>query len=104
MAIDPRTKCVMRGTILRLVYQKHERQETRFMVRTLMSALDDLAFRVYEDLVTELVQDLGDRGYLKFTEIKDRKKGTVSISEIQLTPTGRNIVEGIQADAAVDVE
>jgi len=104
MAADARTKRVMRGTILKLTYQKHERQETRFMMRTLMAALDDLAFRVYEDLVMELLQDLGDRGYLRFTEIKDRKKGTVLISEIQLTPAGRNIVERINNDPAVDVE
>lgn len=104
MAVDARTKRVMRGTILKLVYQKHERQETRFMLRTLMAALDDLAFRVYENLVVELLQDLSDRGYLRFTQTRDRKTEETSIYGIQLTPSGRDLVERIQSDPAVDVE
>jgi hypothetical protein len=101
--IDFATKRVMRGVILKLIYQKHERQETRFRDLTLLAALDQLSFRVYEDLVRELLQDLSERGLLKFESEKNRKTGAVAIWAIQLTPLGRDIVEGYVKDAAVDV-
>jgi hypothetical protein len=104
MAVDPRTKKVMRGAIIKLVYQKYERQETRFNSRTLMAALDDLAFRVYENLVFELLQALADSGYLTCEELRDGKTGEKQYMKIQLTRNGRDLYEGIITDPAVDVE
>ena len=103
-AVDPKTKRVIRGAILRLAYQKHERQEHRFETRTLLAALDDLGFHVYENLVDELIQDLGDSGYLNYrVQVRDRKAGERTSVEIQLTPAGRKLVEGLTSDASVDV-
>jgi hypothetical protein len=101
--IDFATKRVMRGVILKLVYQKHERQETRFRDLTLLAALDQLSFHVYEDLVRELLQDLSDRSFLKFEWERNRKSGVIAMWGIQLTPGGRDIVEGYTKDAAVDM-
>jgi len=92
MPVDPTTKRVMRGTVLKLTYQKHERQEHRFRDETLLIALDQLSFNVHLDLVRELIQDLGDRDYLKFNSTRNRKTGEMVISEIQLTPDGRDLV------------
>lgn len=103
MAVDAKTKRNMRGAILKLVYQKNERQETRFRDQTLLAALDDLAFSVYLNLVHELLQSLSDSGLVKYKEDKDRKTGELSISQIQLTPRGRSIVEGAETDSSVNV-
>lgn len=103
MDIDPKTKRNMRGAILKLIYQKHERQETRFRDATLLAALDDLAFRVYMNTVHEQLQTLKDAGLITYGEKYDRRTGELTISEIQLTPRGRNIVEGAEADKLVDV-
>ncbi len=93
----------MRGAILKLVYQKHERQETRFRDQTLLAALDDLAFRVYLNIVHELLQSLNDSGLVKYKEEFDRRTGEMTISQIQLTPRGRAIVEGEETDGSVNV-
>src|SRR3989304_1641916 len=93
----------MRGTGLKLTYQKHELQEHRSRDETLLIALDQLSFNVHLDLVRELIQDLGDRDYLKFNSTRNRKTGEMVISEIQLTPDGRDLVERIRTDQAVEV-
>jgi len=101
--IDPGTKKRIRGAILRLLYMKHEGQEHRYDTRSLLFALDDLSYRVFDNLVDELVQDLGDRGYVKYKTFEVPKTGETISIEIYLTPAGRNIVEGLASDPAVDV-
>jgi hypothetical protein len=101
--IDFATKRVIRGVILKLIYQKHERQETRFRDLTLLAALDQLSFHVYLNLVCELLQDLSDRGLLKFESDRNRRTGVVTMWGIQLLPPGRDVVERYRFDPAVDV-
>jgi hypothetical protein len=103
VAISAGMKRNMRGAILKLVYQRHERQEERFWLKNLQTALAGLDFRAYENVVVELLQDLSDRGFVKFDEKRDGKTGDLQISRIMLTPRGRNVVERIESDPAVDV-
>ncbi len=104
MALDALTKRHARGVILKLVLQKHERQEHRFSDVTLLAALDRLSFSLYLDALRELLQDLKERDLLTFSEGKSRKTGEVTICEIQLRPRGRDVLEGNETDKAVDVE
>jgi hypothetical protein len=103
LAVDAGTKRNMRGAILKLIYQKHERQETRFRDKTLLAALDKLAFHVYLNLVHELLQNLSDSGLVKYKEDEDGTTGELTISQIQLTPRGRSIVERAETDSSVNV-
>ena len=106
MTLDFQTKRAAREAILKLVYQKAEAQEHRYDDVRLLSALDQLAFVLYRDVIHELLQDLSDRGYIAYQQDRKlfRKKGELSIHSIQLTPRGRDIVEGIERDPAIGVE
>jgi hypothetical protein len=105
--VDRDTKRNLRGAILKLVYQKRERQESRFRSQTLCAALDQLSYEVHLDLVHEMLQDLSDSGYLTYTSNRGsrewQRKGELVLSDIQLTPAGRNLVEGIETDPAIDI-
>jgi hypothetical protein len=90
--------------ILRLVYENHEAQKHRLDDVTLTGVLERLQFDAYVNLTRELLQDLKERGLLNFEQERDRTRGSVAIRKIQITPKGRDIVEGTTADPAVDVE
>ncbi|HLZ93361.1 MAG TPA: hypothetical protein VKQ28_16775 [Candidatus Acidoferrum sp.] len=102
--INAQMKRRLRGKILSLIYENHESQRTRLDDITLAGVLERLGFDVYGNLVRELLQDLGERGCLKFNQEKNRVNGEVSIRQIQILPRGRDVVEKTVGDAAVDVE
>jgi hypothetical protein len=93
----------LRGEILRLLYEQHEKQEHRLDDVTLCGVLERLRFDVWMDLVRELLQDLGEREMITFVETRDRKRGEVRISTIMIRPKGRSIIEGDVTDPAIDV-
>ncbi len=103
MAVSPGTKRVMRGVIIKLIYQKHESQEESFRDWTLMEALDQLSFKVYLNLVHELLQGLSDAGFVKYREHDDPKTGDTVIAEIQLTHSGRKIAERVATDSSISM-
>lgn len=104
MRIDATIKRRVRGVILKLVQQKHERQEHRYDDYALLAALDRLSFELYLDAVRELLQDMQVRDLISFTQKKDRKTGETSISAVQLRPRGTDLLEGYATDPAVEVE
>jgi hypothetical protein len=104
MSATPQQKRRLRGMILQLVYENHEKQKHRLDDVTLTGVLERLQFDVYTNLVRELVQDLGERKFLTFDETRDRDSGRVAIRKIQISPSGRDIVEKTIKDLAVDVE
>lgn len=94
----------LRGVILKLIYQNHDRQEPRLDDVMLAGVLERLQYDISVDMVRTTVQDLGDRGLLNFDQIRDRRNGEVFIRKIQITPKGRDLVEGTASDPAVDCE
>jgi hypothetical protein len=94
----------IRGKILTVVYENQERQGTRFDHVHLHAFFERLHFDLSENELITLLQDLRERGYLIFDEVKDRRTHEVSIFRIQITPGGRDIVEEIEADKAVSIE
>jgi hypothetical protein len=104
MRVDAITKRRVRGVILRLVLQKHEHQEHRYDDYALLAALDRLSFELHLDVVREILQDMRDRDLVALKENRDRKSGETSITGIQLRPRGRNLLEGLEKDVAVEVE
>ncbi len=91
------------GRVLRFVFDNQKRQQHRLDHLHLLDVLNELHFDLSENLLVMLLQDLGERGYLKFEENKD-KDGVVSILKIQITPAGRDIVRGLKKDEAVRIE
>lgn len=93
----------LRGAILTLIYDNHARQSHRLEMLTLAGALERLFFECsLNDLVTVL-QDLRERGYLTFEETKDKWTRRVRIGQIQITPSGRDVVEGTRKDPAIEI-
>jgi hypothetical protein len=91
----------LRGAIVEVLYTRHQAQQSRVDHVALWHILHDLGCDVGEyDVLTQL-QDLSDRGYLKFEERKDRRTNRVDISLIQLTSRGRDLREETIADPAV---
>ena len=90
-----------RGAILQFVYTNHEAQLAHYDHIMLWGLMQDLGFSLGQLQVITLLQELKDRGYLIFEERRNKLTGAVEISRIGITPAGRNLVEGIEQDAAV---
>lgn len=104
MSTNAQIKRRLRGEILKLVYENHERQNTRLDDITLAGVLERLGFDVYVNLVQEILEDLCERGCVKYEEEKNRITGKKSLRKIQILPRGRDVIEKTISDAAVDVE
>jgi hypothetical protein len=84
----------IRGLILELVNEGHQAQSPRLSDVMMWALLQRLNHEVSQNDVITVLQDLGDRGYLKFVQEKNRRTGIVTISQIQITPEGRDQLEG----------
>lgn len=94
----------MRGMILQLLQTNHEQQRSRFDSSMLWSALvRGLGFDASENDVITVLQDLCDRGYIKYVEQRNRRLGEYRIVQIELCPKGRDLLEGTIEDPAVEV-
>lgn len=91
----------LRGVVLELVYTGHREQRSRLDDVALWGLLQDLQYDVGQDDVLTLLQDLKERKLLTFDELKNRFSGRTQIRLIQITPDGRDLVEGTSANAAV---
>jgi hypothetical protein len=91
----------LRGQILELVSENHQAQRTRLELITLWGVLVRLGFDVGRDDVITLLQDLREREYLRFDSTKDKWSNRVEISKIEITPAGRDLLEGTIVDKAV---
>jgi hypothetical protein len=101
---DPQLKRRLRGVILKLIAQNHEKQQHRLDDITLTGVLERLQYDVYVDLVRATLQDLEERGMLEFAQDRNRKTGETFIRQIQILPKGRDLVEGTISDPAIDVD
>ena len=90
-----------RGAVLGFIYTGHTELLSRMDNMMLWGLMQELGFGVGQDEVLTLLQDLRERGYLKFEEKKNRLSGRTEISKIAITPAGRDVVERIKDDAGV---
>jgi hypothetical protein len=97
------TRKRLRGEILELVDEGHSEQRSRFTDVILWGVLQRLKYDVSQNDVITVLQDLKDRNYLSFEQDKNLRTGAVRISQIQITPAGRDLLEGTKADAAVHI-
>ncbi len=85
----------LRATILRTVYDNHRQQQSRLRLVLLEGMLERLFFEVSRNDLVTVLQDLKERGYLRFTEKKDPWTHKIEIGEMQITPEGRDLVEAL---------
>jgi hypothetical protein len=94
----------LRGTILQLLCTNHDAQASRFDATALWSALvRGLNFDASRNEVKTVIQDLCGRGYCTCKERKNLETGEVFLSQIELTPKGRDLLEGTIEDPAVEL-
>jgi len=100
-AVDVARVKRLRGVVLELVYTGHREQRSRLDDVALWGLLQELQYDVSQNDVLTLLQDLRERSLLTFEEKKNRFFGRTEIRLIQITPQGRDLVEGTTTDAAV---
>jgi hypothetical protein len=94
----------LRGVILELLQTNHDQQKSRLDSSAVWSGLvRGLGFDVSENEVITVLQDLEGRGYLRYEEIKNQRLGLYYIVRIELTPKGRDLLEGTITDPAVEI-
>ncbi len=101
MGIDAALNKRLRGVIIEVLYGRHAAQLARADHVMLWHTMQDLGCDVGENEVVTLLQDLSDRGCLRYTEKRNRLTNRAEISLIQLTPRGRDLGEGTLADPAI---
>jgi hypothetical protein len=70
----------------------------------LCHALMSLAFRIDVKAVVTLLQDMRDRGYVRYEQRRDSLTLRVRVEKIELTSIGRDVVEeNIATPAAVEL-
>jgi|SRR5947209_13087257 len=84
----------LRGEILELVCEGHDNQRSRFTDAILWGVLQRLKYDCSQNEVVTLLQDLKSRGCLEFHQEKRGRSNEVRITLIQITPKGRDLVEG----------
>lgn len=102
MAMTNQQRRVLRGVILKMIYQNHQDQKHRLDNVTVQGVLDRIHFSVSGAEVVALLQDLADRGYLSFVTEKNRWTGRVYLRQMQISPAGIDLVEETATDQAVE--
>ena len=94
----------LRGTILEILRTNHDQQSSRFDSSALWSALvRGLGFDASKNEVNTAIQDLCARDYVTCRQKRDDRTGDVFITQIELTPKGRDLLEETHTDPAVEV-
>ena len=96
----------LRAAVLQIIYSNQQNQRSRLRFTPLYGAITRLGFDVSINVLVTVLQDLKERGYIKYTRDEDayRESRKTVISEIQILPEGRDVVEKTTADPAVCFE
>ncbi len=101
--LTPKFARKLRGQILILLRGRHNMQGHRLDDIELARALQSLTFEVGINEVVTIVQDLEDRGYVRFRSRHNSLTGRVYLDKIELTAAGRDQVEeNVTIDPAVE--
>lgn len=101
--LDTAVLRVMRGDILKLLKGRHDAQQSRMDDVALTHALQSLAYeRINVFIVVTMLQDMKDRGFVRYEQRRDHMTGRIRLEKIELTSAGRDQVEeNVKRDPAV---
>lgn len=103
MAPDTAQVKRIRGVIVEVLYARHQAQRSRVDHVLLWGIMRDLGCDVGENDVLTQLQDMSDRGYVRYDEKRDRRSNRMNLSAIQLTSKGRDLCEQTIHDPAVSL-
>jgi hypothetical protein len=90
-----------RGAIIEVLYARHQAQQSRVDHVALWHILRDLSFDLGENELLTVLQDIYERSYVTYVCRRNRLTNRQEISQIQLTPRGRDLREETISDPAV---
>jgi len=95
----------LRGASLEALDVNHRKQKQRLDLHVLWSLLKKLGYAdlAKNDLITVL-QDLKDRGYVEFDQKRNEWTGEIRVSQIEIEPKGRDLLERTTNDPAVQLD
>ena len=82
-----------RGAILSLLCEGHNAQRSRMDDVAMAHALQSLAWDVGLNDVLTTLQYMRGRGWITYRELKNRITNRTELSQIELLPDGRDLVE-----------
>jgi hypothetical protein len=91
----------IRGKMLQLVALNHEQQSTHLDDIHLWDLLEREGFDVSQNYVITRLEELEDRGYLRFEPERNDRTGERSLRHIKITASGRDVVERLSTDLAI---
>jgi hypothetical protein len=98
--LDPMAARQLRGLILTLVYVNHRRQGARLTSTVIRGTLQREGYQFSRNDVLAMLQDLKDRDYLRYRQMRGDDE-RLFIFEIEITSSGRDLVDGYETDQAV---
>jgi hypothetical protein len=98
--LDPKADAQLRGLILTMVYINHKRQRHRLTSTVIHGTVAREGYQFAKNDVITAIQDLGDRGYLRFRQVRDSDNG-LFLEAIEITAQGRDLVDRRFDDPAV---
>jgi hypothetical protein len=93
----------LRGVTLELLYTRHTEQASRYDGVALWSALVRLGIDLGQNDMLTVLQDMQERGYVTFHAEKNKLTNRMAISQVQIAPRGRDLIEETITDPAVTV-
>ena len=93
----------LRGTILLLLRDRHDEQQSHADSVMLWSNLNKLSLECGQNEVMTTLQDLKGRGYVNFVQDRNKFTNRVYAVRIEITPKGRDLVDELLVDPAVVV-
>jgi hypothetical protein len=98
--VDPKADAQLRGLILTMVYINHKRQRHRLTSTVIHGTIAREGYRFGKNDVLTAIQDLRDRGYLRYQQVRDADQA-LFIEAIEITARGRDLVDRRFDDPAV---
>jgi hypothetical protein len=98
--MDAKADAQLRGLIMTLVYINHKRQRHRLTSTVIHGTIAREGYQFSRNDVITAIQDLRDRGYLRFQQVRDADD-TTFIESIEIIPKGRDLVDRRFDDPAV---
>jgi len=98
--LDAKADAQLRGLILTIVYINHKRQRHRLTSTVIHGTIAREGYRFSKNDVITAIQDLRDRGYLRYQQVRDDDH-SLFIQAIEITAQGRDLVDRRFDDPAV---
>jgi DNA-binding PadR family transcriptional regulator len=94
----------LRRAILDILRDVEKNQTALLDAITLTGVLERLHYDVSVNEIRSLLQDMQERGLIEFQKFKDKETGKIRLQKIKMLPRGRDVLDGIEKEPAVDMD